>query len=121
MENLSCATFSSETPSRTDNEAICFEMAESKAVIKGQWKATLLLPPYGDGMHWKLYDISRDYSEKKDLSHQYTDKLKELVSDWERYATSVGYISSDGTHIIEEIGAEDFYEIPLHDGHSQGN
>lgn len=59
------ATFSSETPSRTDNEAICFEMAESKAVIKGQWKATLLLPPYGDGMHWKLYDISRDYSEKK--------------------------------------------------------
>ena len=54
------ATFSSETPSRTDNEAICFEMAESKAVIKGQWKATLLLPPYGDGMHWKLYDISRD-------------------------------------------------------------
>ena len=98
-----------------------FEMAESKAVIKGQWKATLLLPPYGDGMHWKLYDISRDYSEKKDLSHQYTDKLKELVSDWERYATSVGYISSDGTHIIEEIGAEDFYEIPLHDGHSQGN
>ena len=30
-------------------------------------------------------------------------------------------ISSDGTHIIEEIGAEDFYEIPLHDGHSQGN
>ena len=96
-------------------------MAESKAVIKGQWKATLLLPPYGDGMHWKLYDISRDYSEKKDLSHQYTDKLKELVSDWERYATSVGYISSDGPHIIEEIGAEDFYEIPLHDGHSQGN
>ena len=115
------ATFSSETPSRTDNEAICFEMAESKAVIKGQWKATLLLPPYGDGMHWKLYDIIRNYSEKKDLSHQYTDKLKELVSDWERYATSVGYISSDGTHIIEEIGAEDFYEIPLHDGHSQGN
>lgn len=43
------------------------------------------------------------------------------LSDWERYATSVGYISSDGTHIIEEIGAEDFYEIPLHDGHSQGN
>lgn len=42
------------------------------------------------------------------MSHQYTDKLKELVSDWERYATSVGYISSDGTHIIEEIGAEDF-------------
>lgn len=95
---------------RSAAEAVCFEMAGCRAVIKGTWKAVSLTPPYGDGKQWKLYDLRTDPSEKKDRAADRPDILKDLTGEWERYAASVGYIPSDGSSMLRKIGAERFYE-----------
>ena len=95
---------------RSATEAVCFEMAGCRAVIKGAWKAVSLTPPYGDGKQWKLYDLRTDPGEKKDLATARPDILKDLATEWERYAASVGYIPSDGSSMLRKIGAERFYQ-----------
>lgn len=108
-KSLSSVLSSPNTQHRGDDETICFEMAECKAVIKGDWKAVYLIKPYGDGEKWHLYNIATDIIEKDDLSKQFPDKLNELVNDWNNYANSVGYIKANGKSMVEEIGAERFY------------
>lgn len=98
---------------RTPGEALCFEMKEDKAVIQGKWKAVLLTPPHGDGMTWKLYNMETDVAELHDLSAVYPAKLKELIGLWSDYAKAVGYIQSDRSSMIKEIGAIRFYQYKL--------
>lgn len=98
---------------RTPGEALCFEMKEDKAVIQGKWKAVLLTPPHGDGMTWKLYNMETDVAELHDLSAVYPAKLKELIGLWNDYAKAVGYIQSDHSSMIKEIGATRFYQYKL--------
>lgn len=98
---------------RTPGEALCFEMKEDKAVIQGKWKAVLLTPPHGDGMTWKLYNMETDVAELHDLSAVYPAKLKELIGLWSDYAKAVGYIQSDRSSMIKEIGATRFYQYKL--------
>lgn len=101
-------------PLRGENESICFEMKEDKAIIKGDWKALLLSPPYGDGKTWKLYNLRKDPIEKNDVADIYPQKLQELVDEWERYADSVGYIRARGEQMIKLLGADKFYEYQKH-------
>lgn len=98
---------------RTPGEALCFEMKEDKAVIQGKWKAVLLTPPHGDGTTWKLYNMETDVAELHDLSAVYPAKLKELIGLWNDYAKAVGYIQSDRSSMIKEIGATRFYQYKL--------
>ena len=98
------------SPSRTSGEALCFEMKEDKAVIQGKWKAVQLAPPHGDGTTWKLYNLETDIAEQNDLSAIYPAKLKALIELWKDYAKSVGYIQSDHSSMIKEIGAAQFYK-----------
>lgn len=98
---------------RTPGEALCFEMKEDKAVIQGKWKAVLLTPPHGDGTTWTLYNMETDVAELHDLSAVYPAKLKELIGLWNDYAKAVGYIQSDRSSMIKEIGATRFYQYKL--------
>ena len=103
-------TDTESSPSRTSGEALCFEMKEDKAVIQGKWKAVQLAPPHGDGTTWKLYNLETDIAEQNDLSAIYPAKLKALIELWKDYAKSVGYIQSDHSSMIKEIGAAQFYK-----------
>lgn len=96
---------------RNENDALCFEMTESKAIIKGDWKAVLLIKPHGDGKTWKLYNLKNDIREKNDMSSKHPDILEALVAEWNEYAISVGYIESDGSYFGQEFGYDKFYEF----------
>lgn len=102
---------SKDSVARGDEDVLCFEINEDKAVIKGEWKAVNLNKPYGDGKTWKLYKYREDISEKHNLAEKNKEKLDELLKEWDKYATSVGYIPSDGSMTIKRIGAEQFYKF----------
>ncbi len=96
---------------RDSDDLLCFEMIESKAVIRGDWKAVLLSPPYGDGESWALYNLKSDLIEKVDLGESHPEILAELIGEWESYAESVGYIKSNGESVLELVGGERFYSF----------
>lgn len=85
-------------PFRGNEDTIGFEMLECKSLIKGDWKVLFEMPPYGDGKHWHLYNLVEDELEINDVSAKYPDKAKELIEEWENYASQVGYIQSNGDY-----------------------
>lgn len=94
---------------RGDEEAVCFEMLGSKAVVKGNWKAVFENPPLSDGT-WKLYNLEEDIAEQYNLSARHPEKLTELIGLWRDYAKQVGHIEFNQTMILNEIGPDKFYE-----------
>ncbi len=94
----------------TQNDPLHFEMAECKAIIKGNWKAIMLQPPYVDNAEWQLFDLSTDPLEKHNRAFSEPGILDELVHEWNEYAKSVGYIEAEGEMLIYEIGPEEFYK-----------
>ena len=64
-----------------------------KALRQGDWKITTI----ESGGAWELYDLASDRGETRDLSAQYPDRLKQMVSLWE--ARQKG--------IVEQIGARE--------------
>lgn len=98
-------------PVRNEFEVLGFEIAECKAVIKGDWKLIFMPPPYGEGDTWHLYNLKEDQDEENDLAAQFPAKVKELHADWEAYALSVGYIQSNGESAVKKLGFEEFYRF----------
>jgi arylsulfatase A-like enzyme len=92
-----------DKPLRNEEEAIGFEMIECKSLIKGGWKVLFEKPPYGDGIHWHLYNLKEDELEQQDLSGTHPEKTKELVEDWQAYARSVGYIEANGPSQLAQV------------------
>lgn len=80
-----------ETSLYTDSEYIAGEMQNGKWIRKGDYKAVFIPKPYGP-QQWKLYDLSVDPGETTDLSEQKPDLIKELITNWEKYAEEVGVI-----------------------------
>jgi arylsulfatase len=72
-----------------DGEALGWELYGNRALIKDQWKATLIWPPAGNG-EWQLFDVVSDPPERNNLGGQHPDKLDELVRDWNEYASDKG-------------------------------
>lgn len=99
---------------RGDNDPLCFEMGECKAIITGDWKAVQLYPPYGDGVSWQLYNLKSDIIEKEDLSKSNPEKLEEMVSSWDHYASGVGYIKGNDEPMLSILSdARLFYKYDM--------
>jgi len=97
---------------RTQMDAICFEMIECKAVLCGDWKLLWMAPPYGEGKAWQLFNLREDPRELDNLAGQLPGKVAQLVAQWTAYAEHVGYIASDGTSAVQQLGGIDrFYEF----------
>ncbi|MEW5813126.1 MAG: arylsulfatase [Actinomycetota bacterium] len=75
-----------EVPSA--NTVQYFEMAGSRAVVAGTWKAVCKHLPGADydTEPWELYDLSQDMSECHDRAEGEPDKLAELIALWWREA-----------------------------------
>ena len=74
-----------------------FEMAGSRALVAGRWKA-VCRHIMGDDFHtepWELYDLSVDASECDDLAAQRPEKLTELVELWWSEAERNGVLPLD--------------------------
>ena len=70
------------------------EMIFGKWMRKGDYKAVLVAKPYGPGT-WKLYNLTEDPGETRDLSSEQPAILEELMTAWDQYAKDVGVILSN--------------------------
>ncbi|MCS6711725.1 sulfatase-like hydrolase/transferase [Brachybacterium sp. EF45031] len=100
-----------DSPVRDEDDALCFEMQESRSVLRGRWKAVLAMPPWGDGETWRLFDLQADPRELDDLAAEHPQLLAEMTSQWDEYAERVGYIRADGHKVIDDVGPDRFYRF----------
>jgi arylsulfatase len=89
--SLAPLTSGSKNTILTKNEIICGEMLNGKWAIVGDYKATQVAKPFGDGK-WYLYNIKLDPGEIKNLSEDEPLILKELLNSWNNYSLQVGII-----------------------------
>src|SRR5690606_11692920 len=76
---------------------IYWEHEANIAVRDGKWK---LVAKTEEGNTFnetalQLYDMERDPIEMKDLSSRYPDRVKEMYTDWRRWAESIGAFPLD--------------------------
>ena len=81
--------FFSAADSIHEGEALGWELYGNRALIRDNWKAMLIWPPYGDGQ-WKLFDLSADPLEERDLGAEHPELLDELIGEWNAYAEDKG-------------------------------
>ena len=71
------------TGERSDSphEELFWRMNRRMALRQGDWK---VIQHDGSGQRWELYNLADDLSEQHDLATEFPDKLKSLVSRWEK-------------------------------------
>lgn len=74
---------------RGEDEDFAFEVSGNAATYRGKWKITRLAAPLGDGK-WRLYDLSVDPGETRDLSTENAALFKDILAAHEAYAKKVG-------------------------------
>lgn len=77
--------------SRPDNEGFGFEVSGNAALYRAHWKITRLAPPLGDAS-WRLYDLSADPGETRDLSAEMPDLFASMLAEYRSYSQKVGVI-----------------------------
>jgi arylsulfatase/uncharacterized sulfatase len=70
---------------RGAEEALGYELAGNKALFKGDLKLVLNRPPIGDGQ-WRLYDLSVDPGETRDLRDQLPGPFAAMQADHAAWA-----------------------------------
>ena len=73
------------------NEVRAIEVSGNSALYKGDYKITRSMPPVGDG-RWRLFNMSTDPGETMDVSLDNESVFKELLRDYDRYATEMGVL-----------------------------
>lgn len=66
------------------HDALYWRAGKGRAVRMGKWK----LVEFGEG-YSKLYDLSQDIGEKRDLSAQHPDVVKELRQSWKAWSAGM--------------------------------
>ncbi len=79
------------------NQLQYFEMAGSRALVAGSWKAVCRHTPGTDfeTEQWELYDLSVDFSECNDLAEVEPGRLQELIDLWWGEAERHGVLPLD--------------------------
>ena len=80
-----------------DDHETGWELFGRRALRKGDWKILWLWEPYGTG-DWQLYNLSEDPGELHDLASLHPNKLKEMISAWDRYVVDNNVLVLDGDH-----------------------
>jgi len=69
---------------RDADEAIGYELAGHGALFRGDLKLLRIPPPAGDG-RWRLYDITNDPGETRDLSLARPTDYADMIAAYTRY------------------------------------
>ncbi|GGB64507.1 arylsulfatase [Blastomonas aquatica] len=89
---------------RSAEVPVGFEVSGNAALFKGSHKLVRNLKPYGDGQ-WRLFDISSDPGETRDLSEAEPAKFQELMADYRAYASRNGVLEMpEGYDSTTQIG-----------------
>lgn len=78
-------------PVHAPDKPIGYELSGNAALFKGPYKLVKNLPPYGDG-RWRLYDISADPGETRDLSALMPQRFAEMQADYRTFAQRNGVL-----------------------------
>ena len=73
---------------------IFWEHEGNKAVRLGNYKLVMEWNTK-ENNHWELYDISKDRSEEQDISDKNPEKVKEMITMWDKWAAEKGVESWD--------------------------
>lgn len=77
---------------RGPHDVIGMEMSGQAALLRGPYKLTRSLKPYGDGV-WRLYDVVADPGETRDLSNTQPALFADMMAAYEAYAAREGVIA----------------------------
>ncbi len=88
------------------NQLQYFEMAGSRAIVSGDWKAVCKHTPRADydTEQWELYHLADDRSECNDLAASEPERLRGLIEQWWSEAERHGVLPLDD-RTIELFGA----------------
>ena len=73
------------------DEYVGGEMFGGRWLRKGDYKATLVPKPYGNG-EWQLFNVVTDPGETRDLAKEKPELFKELQIAWDQYAAETGVV-----------------------------
>ncbi len=99
-------TIISDEAAPPTNEVQYFEMAGSRALVAGRWKAVCKHERGADyeTEPWELYDLASDPAECHDLAEVDPDRLRSLVDQWWVEAEAHGVLPLDD-RTVELFGA----------------
>lgn len=83
----------------SETEIFGWELFKRRGVRKGDWKALWLESPFGTD-RWQLYNLSVDPGETQDLAQAESEKMAEMITAWNEYASENNVIISDGPLIF---------------------
>jgi arylsulfatase/uncharacterized sulfatase len=87
-----------------ENEVIGIEAAGHAALFRGDMKITRNGPPYGD-FKWRLYNLKNDPGETTDLSESLPEIFKELLIEYETYASDNNVLEmAEDYDLMKEVG-----------------
>lgn len=93
------------------DDAVGFTTSGQAAVIKGNYKLVRNLPPHGDSI-WRLFDLTEDPGETRDLSGELPDLKSELMQDYHAYANRVGVLElPEGYQVERQIARNVFTKL----------
>ena len=75
-------------PVRGPDDPLGVEVSGNAALYRGDYKIVRDMPPLGDG-RWRLYDVTRDPGETRDLSAAEPGRLKAMLADYAAYEARV--------------------------------
>ncbi|MEL6956458.1 MAG: arylsulfatase [Pseudomonadota bacterium] len=85
------------------DDAIGFETSGQAALYRGDFKLVRNMPPHGDGQ-WRLFDLSSDPGETRDLSETRPQLFGEMLHEYRLYANRVGVLElPDGYQVEQQI------------------
>jgi arylsulfatase A-like enzyme len=76
---------------RSDQDTLGWELIGLRAMRSGDWKATRLVPPFGESK-WQLFNMKDDPGEAVDISSGHPDKLQTLIKAYEDYEEQNGVV-----------------------------
>ncbi len=107
LHGASIALTFHDAHAKNPRETQYFELHGHRALWHNGWKAATFHRHDAsfDDDRWELYNLSDDFSESKDLSEQYPQKLAELKDLWWREARAYGVLPLDGRDPLKSRGA----------------
>lgn len=82
-------------------DSVGIETSGQAALYRGNYKLVRNMPPHGDGL-WRLFDLSVDPGETRDLSGERPQLFGELLHAYRLYANRVGVLELPEGYVVEE-------------------
>ncbi|MFK8021487.1 MAG: arylsulfatase [Pseudomonadales bacterium] len=85
-----------DTPglSEVKERVLGFELFGKRSIRQGSWSLVHMFKPQGID-DWQLYNLDQDLAEQNNLAESHPEKLKEMISLWEVYASENGVVLPD--------------------------